>query len=71
MTLLLRGSSQDVALFITSVYENQGGDYFNDIMADFSNAEYSYVAWGDYDNDTDLDLLVCGSGYTSGDLPNI
>lgn len=71
LDLAITGKLAGCGTFTTSVYENQGNDMFNDIMADFAVAEYSYAAWGDYDNDTDLDLLVCGSGYGTGDFTKV
>ncbi|MCD4768839.1 MAG: FG-GAP-like repeat-containing protein [Bacteroidales bacterium] len=34
---------------------------FTDINADLVNVAYSSNAWGDYDNDGDLDILIAGS----------
>jgi subtilase family serine protease len=43
------------------VYHNDAGT-FTDIQAGLPGVHYSSVAWGDYDNDGDLDLLLAGSG---------
>jgi hypothetical protein len=37
---------------------------FGDIGAGIPGVRYGGVAWGDYDNDGDLDLLITGSGTT-------
>lgn len=44
----------------TQIYKNQGNDIFEPItnpIPDLTNGE---IAWGDYDNDLDMDLLICG-----------
>ncbi len=46
---------------LTSVYRNDGGWAFNDIGAGLPPLEYSALAWADYDNDGDLDLLLTGN----------
>lgn len=45
---------------VSAVYENQGNGNFNDINTFLTNAERSSVCWGDFDNDTDLDLFLSG-----------
>jgi hypothetical protein len=47
---------------IARIYRNDGGDTFVDIDAGLTGIYDGCVAWGDYDNDGDLDALV--SGYT-------
>jgi hypothetical protein len=42
------------------VYRNDGGGAFTDIGAGLTNVENSSVAWGDVDNDGDLDILLTG-----------
>jgi hypothetical protein len=55
----------------TAIYENQGNGIFNDITTFLTNAERSTVCWGDYDNDTDLDLLVMGLDNTGNSFSRI
>ncbi len=45
---------------VSAIYENQGNGNFNDINTFLTNAERSSVCWGDYDNDSDLDLFLSG-----------
>ncbi|MCP4542281.1 MAG: VCBS repeat-containing protein, partial [Chloroflexi bacterium] len=47
---------------LTSVYENTGAGFSVDAVAsnDLAQVRYSSVAWGDYDNDGDLDILLTG-----------
>jgi hypothetical protein len=54
--------------YLASVYRNDGGT-FTDINAGLSGVQNAAAAWGDYDNDGDLDLLVTGyAPYLSTEL---
>jgi hypothetical protein len=44
---------------VTKIFRNDNGT-FTDISALLNGYTYSSVEWGDYDNDSDLDLLVTG-----------
>ena len=48
------------AIHMANVYRNDNGT-FTDTGPLLEGAEYTSVAWGDYDNDGDLDLLTTGS----------
>ncbi|MCP4712192.1 MAG: hypothetical protein GY869_26515, partial [Planctomycetes bacterium] len=50
---------------VSKIYRNTGGD-FEDSGIDLPGVYYSSVAWGDYDNDGDLDILLTGEHYDSG-----
>lgn len=52
---------------VSRLYRNDGSDVFRDLRADLVALAYSSAAWGDYDADGDLDLLL--SGMDSGYLP--
>src|SRR5262249_32832910 len=54
----LVGSLDDTPL--SAIYYNFNPANFVDIQADATNAQYAGVAWGDYDNDGDIDLLLAG-----------
>jgi hypothetical protein len=55
----------------SAIYENQGNGIFNDITAFLTNAERSAVSWGDFDGDTDLDLLLAGVEYNGNSSTKI
>ena len=46
-------------IYVTLVYRNDGGTFTN-ISAGLTGVAASSVAWGDYDNDGDLDILLSG-----------
>ena len=57
---------------ITRVYKNNGNDTFTDISATaLPGVTYSAVAWGDYDNDGDLDILLTGKQNSGQDLARV
>ncbi|OQX26555.1 MAG: hypothetical protein BWK80_09910, partial [Desulfobacteraceae bacterium IS3] len=56
--ILLTGSDKDMNK-IAAVYRNDNGK-FTDIRANLTGVYYSSVAWGDYDNDGDPDILLTG-----------
>ncbi len=61
LDILLTGSNGWAAYetSITKVYQNDAG-VFRDIQAAIAGTVYSSAAWGDYDNDGDLDILLAG-----------
>ena len=70
LDLALAGDTSDsLPAPVTKVYENDGGGNFTDVSpASLTGVYYCSLAWGDYDNDGDLDLAVAGddgSGRTS------
>jgi hypothetical protein len=51
---------------IARLYRNEGGvnPAFTDALVGLPPVNYCSLAWGDYDNDGDLDLLLSGQGST-------
>jgi len=49
--------------YISRIYRNDNG-IFSDIFAGLPGVYYSSVAWGDYDNDGDPDILITGRTVT-------
>jgi hypothetical protein len=70
LDLLLTGNSKTLG-YVSFVYRNDGGGAFTDIDAGIEGVDLSSVAWGDYDNDGDLDILMCGYSYAVGRLARI
>lgn len=63
LDVAITGKLAGCGVFASSIYENLGNNIFNDINTGLTSAERSYIAWGDFDNDTDLDLILSGSNY--------
>ena len=42
----------------TELWRNDGNDTFTKIISGLPDADFGAVAWGDYDNDGDLDILI-------------
>ena len=58
LDVLLTGAT--VSIRITKLYRNDGGGVFSDIAANLTPISQGSVAWGDYDNDGDLDIALAG-----------
>jgi len=71
LDLAVSGKGDDLARYCR-VYRNDGG-VLTDVAADLTGVSRGALAWGDFDNDGDLDLLVTGTtnGVTSGSLCRI
>jgi hypothetical protein len=50
----------NVSTSVTRLYRNDGNDIFTDTGAPFTQVASGGLAWGDYDNDGDLDILIAG-----------
>jgi len=59
LDILLSGFSSAYGK-ISKIYRNDSG-VFTDINAGLTGVQVGSVAWGDYDNDGDLDILLCGN----------
>ncbi|MDD3024007.1 MAG: CRTAC1 family protein, partial [Syntrophomonadaceae bacterium] len=62
LDILLTGSTGSYPNYnpISKIYHNNGNSTFTDINAGLIGVMDSSVAWGDYDNDGDLDVLLAG-----------
>ena len=56
---------------ITQVWRNNGNGTFSDISAGLTGLDYSSVAWGDYDNDGRLDILITGMNDQSAPVAQV
>ncbi len=60
LDILLTGQDSAFAP-VAKVYANNGGGLFMDLNAGLTAVSFSSAAWGDADNDGDLDILLAGS----------
>lgn len=62
LDLVIMGREPDTFTYKTTIYHNDGNNIFSPINANLTGVYKGNVAWGDYDNDGRLDLVVIGEG---------
>lgn len=50
--------------YVSTLYRNQRNDTFTAVNANLIGVSHGAVAWGDYNNDGQLDLALCGESAT-------
>jgi uncharacterized repeat protein (TIGR01451 family) len=66
LDLVLSGQDSSNSTVFTNLYHNNGNGSFSTVSAGFANVYSAALAWGDYNNDGSLDLLVAGNTVSSG-----
>ena len=66
LDILLTGLSTDGVTPLTQVWRNLGNGAFTNIQAGLTGLYRSSIAWGDYDNDGNLDIVMAGYDGTNG-----
>lgn len=60
LDIILTGFSENPISVTTNIYINNTDETFSDIPDSVTHVGYGSTAWGDYDNDNDLDILLTG-----------
>lgn len=60
LDILLTGLLEDGVTPVSQVWRNSGNGTFTNVNAGLPGVYYSSAAWGDYDNDGALDILLAG-----------
>ncbi len=75
LDLIISGDYRNAAgsvAYSANIYKNNGNNTFTALQGiPLQGTEYGSVAWGDYDNDGDLDFIQTGSNYFNGANPFI
>jgi hypothetical protein len=61
LDLAIAGYSDSLGTAVTRIYHNNHDGTFTDIGASLPGVYYCSLAWGDYDNDGYLDLMMAGT----------
>ncbi len=69
LDILLTGYTGIAA--IAKIYQNNGGSFIEDTSIDLAGVQNSAAAFGDYDNDGDLDILICGQDNNNNNISKV
>jgi uncharacterized repeat protein (TIGR01451 family) len=69
LDLVIAGQNSNTSTPLTKLYHNNGNGSFSSVSAGFANVQSPALAWGDYDGDGDLDLLLAGDSSGSSNSP--
>ena len=53
------------------LYRNDGSNIFTEVITNLPGVYFSTVTWGDYDNDSDLDIILAGDISTNNAITRI
>jgi predicted nucleotidyltransferase len=56
---------------IAKIYQNINGSFVEDTSIDLPGVNFSAAAFGDYDNDGDLDILLCGQDISNNKISKL
>ncbi len=71
LDILLTGRTSNSVTPVSKIYRNNGNSTFTDMNAGLTAVYHSSAAWGDADNDGDLDVVLTGSDSSSNEIIKI
>ncbi len=66
LDVLMMGRTDDITTTFVKIFSNSGNNKFSEVGTNFSPIYNGGVAWGDYDNDGDLDVITAAGGSMAG-----
>jgi predicted nucleotidyltransferase len=73
LDILLAGQDDTGIATVTKLYRNNGAvsPAFTEVSAGLAGVRSGWVAWGDYDSDSDLDIFLAGNSFLLGDISKV